>query len=418
MIMNIAVISTPNFGHINILKRFVNELKSDKFNFTFILASWTNYVITDEIIELEKISENIPIVIESSCTANNTGDTYCRVIELLPLFLEKCKNFNLIIYDLMCPEGYIVGKLLKIDTICVEPSYVGIFDNSSINYELELKNNIHHINKIENTYNIDLVNNILLISGNLALLSKRNIIFSWDKLITCGDFNKNTDEIKKICYFVRPTIPSINLPIKSEHKLIYFSIGTIAPGLIWDQLKKSSMETLHIFIKLIYDILISICEDRKDINMIVSSKRPVNEITDVKIPNNMYIYKTLNQIEVLRGADLFITHCGANSVNEAIDSETPVIGIPLMFDQHICAKAIEKLDIGYVFLHENYNESHDYPNSENIYFRYPFCINNFDQAKTILISSIDTILNKSYVNQFESIKNHQKLFFNNLLLKK
>jgi len=64
------------------------------------------------------------------------------------------------------------------------------------------------------------------------------------------------------------------------------------------------------------------------------------------IPNNMYVYSFVPQIDVLNHTDVFITHCGMNSINEAIKAGVPMIGMPFINDQIENANQIEKLKIG------------------------------------------------------------------------
>lgn len=52
------------------------------------------------------------------------------------------------------------------------------------------------------------------------------------------------------------------------------------------------------------------------------------------------------QTEILKHADLFITHCGVNSINESISAQVPMLGIPLMGDQYEGAHKIELCNIG------------------------------------------------------------------------
>lgn len=53
------------------------------------------------------------------------------------------------------------------------------------------------------------------------------------------------------------------------------------------------------------------------------------------------------QLEVLKRAHVFVTHCGMNSMNEAIKYAVPVVGIPIEGDQPVVAwRACEQLELG------------------------------------------------------------------------
>lgn len=65
-----------------------------------------------------------------------------------------------------------------------------------------------------------------------------------------------------------------------------------------------------------------------------------------KIPNNIYAYSYVPQVEVLQHADVFLTHCGMNSVNEAISNGVPMVAMPFINDQILNAQRITQLEIG------------------------------------------------------------------------
>ncbi len=61
---------------------------------------------------------------------------------------------------------------------------------------------------------------------------------------------------------------------------------------------------------------------------------------------NIYAYSFVPQVEVLQHADVFLTHCGMNSVNEAMIYGVPMVTMPFINDQISNAKRIESLGIG------------------------------------------------------------------------
>jgi zeaxanthin glucosyltransferase len=98
-------------------------------------------------------------------------------------------------------------------------------------------------------------------------------------------------------------------------KLIYCSFGTIEPK------KKKAMLS---FLKKLFQVdtdesyllLISLNSDQKDID-------------GLTVHENIYIFKSLPQLEILRHADLFITHGGLNSIKESIWAGVPVLVYPI-----------------------------------------------------------------------------------------
>lgn len=66
-------------------------------------------------------------------------------------------------------------------------------------------------------------------------------------------------------------------------------------------------------------------------------------------PKNFTIAGKVNQIQVLQHADVFITHCGMNSVNEAIYYGVPCVLFPQHSEEYAVAVRMEELGLG-VFL--------------------------------------------------------------------
>lgn len=65
-----------------------------------------------------------------------------------------------------------------------------------------------------------------------------------------------------------------------------------------------------------------------------------------KIPENIYAYSFVPQIEVLKHADVFLTHCGMNSINEAMSLGVPMVAMPYINDQLTNAKQITSCGLG------------------------------------------------------------------------
>ena len=59
-----------------------------------------------------------------------------------------------------------------------------------------------------------------------------------------------------------------------------------------------------------------------------------------RIPGNIYACSFVPQIEVLRHTDVFLTHCGMNSVNEALYEGVPMVAMPFVNDQITNARRI------------------------------------------------------------------------------
>jgi MGT family glycosyltransferase len=65
-----------------------------------------------------------------------------------------------------------------------------------------------------------------------------------------------------------------------------------------------------------------------------------------EIPPNFLVKSFLPQLEILKRADVFITHAGFNSVNEALYFGVPMLALPQINDQHMVAKRLVSMQLG------------------------------------------------------------------------
>ncbi|MFN2256773.1 MAG: nucleotide disphospho-sugar-binding domain-containing protein, partial [Candidatus Promineifilaceae bacterium] len=64
------------------------------------------------------------------------------------------------------------------------------------------------------------------------------------------------------------------------------------------------------------------------------------------IPDNFTVAQFVPQLSILDEADLFITHAGMNSINEAVMARVPMIGVPNTIEQSVNAFRVEQLHGG------------------------------------------------------------------------
>ena len=115
---------------------------------------------------------------------------------------------------------------------------------------------------------------------------------------------------------------------KGEKSVVYISLGTIVKGA-----KKFFQQCMEAF--------------RDDpVDVIISTGKTFDVGKLKNVPPNVHVYSSVPQIEVLRMADVFITHGGMNSISEALVYEVPMIVIPFMADQPVNARQVETLGLG------------------------------------------------------------------------
>lgn len=115
---------------------------------------------------------------------------------------------------------------------------------------------------------------------------------------------------------------------KGDRPLIYISLGTILKGVV--SFFQNCVEAFR----------------GEDVDVIVSVGKQFDIRKLKNVPENIKIYPYVPQIEVLKQADVFVTHGGMNSVSEALVYGVPMVVIPFVSDQPVNAACIEKLGVG------------------------------------------------------------------------
>lgn len=116
--------------------------------------------------------------------------------------------------------------------------------------------------------------------------------------------------------------------VKGNRPVIYISLGTIIKGDI-----AFFQKCIEAFRGENVDVIISVGQKFK-------TKKLKN------VPDNIHIYSTVPQVDVLDFADVFVTHGGMNSVSESLVKGTPMVVIPFVSDQPVNAGQIEALGLG------------------------------------------------------------------------
>ncbi|WEV68032.1 glycosyltransferase [Bifidobacterium sp. ESL0769] len=84
----------------------------------------------------------------------------------------------------------------------------------------------------------------------------------------------------------------------------------------------------------------------KDVTVILSAGHNFQRDKLGEIPDNIHIYKSVEQLSVLCKASVFLTHGGMNSVNEALYYGVPLVAVPMADDQPAVAARLAELGLG------------------------------------------------------------------------
>ncbi|MEE1281790.1 MAG: macrolide family glycosyltransferase [Acutalibacteraceae bacterium] len=116
--------------------------------------------------------------------------------------------------------------------------------------------------------------------------------------------------------------------VKEEKPVIYISLGTVVKG---------AVAFFQKFIEAFRD---------EPVDVIISVGKRFDTKNLKNVPQNIHIYNSVPQLEVLKISDVFVTHGGMNSVSEALVYGVPMVVIPFTADQPVNARCVEKLGVG------------------------------------------------------------------------
>lgn len=252
------------------------------------------------------------------------------------LEIIRRENPDYIIHDSLCTWGKHIASILDIPAVNLMHSFP--ITNSSITFNSEtaalllnvglykLKNKLTRNNPqklLKSTYGIDLSLGDILVNKEAI-----NIVY------TSQHMEPNIFQKSKTYRFVGPS-----LFFKNEHnnfpfdklkgkKVVYISLGTLlnANTEFFNKcIKAFSNTNYYVVISTGFDI-------------------GKNELSD--IPDNFLIKKSVPQQKLLEQVDVFITHAGMNSVNEAICRGVPMILLPHTYEQKLIANRTVEMGLG------------------------------------------------------------------------
>ncbi len=161
------------------------------------------------------------------------------------------------------------------------------------------------------------VKNILDIIANDA--STHTIVY------TSPAFQPFSETFSEKYAFVGPSIRSIAAEVeKKRDKLIYISMGTVNNDML--PFYKTCISALR---DTAYQVIMS-----------VGNLVSINDLG--KLPENISVFSHVDQIAVLKKADVFVSHCGMNSTSESLYFSVPLLMLPQTVEQKgVCQRVLE-----------------------------------------------------------------------------
>ena len=250
--------------------------------------------------------------------------------------LEQIKQWNpdCIVADSMALWGKLIAKKLRIPFVSSTTTFA-FNKNSAKVMQSSLKDLFQvlmqmgkakkHIRRLqENGYEIK--NAIDIIQND----NDTNTI-----VYTSLEFQPYSDSFSDKYVFVGPSIrPANGVFEKTREKLVYISMGTVNNDMISfyknciDALKDSD-----------YQVVLSVGSQ-------VDSKQLEAWVRQLESKAQFHVLPYVDQIAVLEKADAFLTHCGMNSVSEALYFKVPLVMYPQTKEQKGVAFRVHELGAG------------------------------------------------------------------------
>ncbi len=259
-------------------------------------------------------------------------------IDKLEYNLEEIRQENpdCIIHDSLCTWGKFTASILGIPAVNLMHSYP--ITNSSISltahsipllikiglYKFSNKFRKHDVKSlIKKRYNINLsISDVLINEEDI------NIVYTSKQMALSIYHMENTYRFVGPSLFFKNEQNNFPFDKLRDKSVIYISLGTLHN-------KNSDFyrKCLKAFSNKKYYIVIS-----------VGFKTNLDEFKN--IPKNFLIMQSVPQQKLLGYVDLFITHAGMNSVNEAICSGVPMLLLPHHLEQEMIARRVEEMGLG------------------------------------------------------------------------
>ena len=146
---------------------------------------------------------------------------------------------------------------------------------------------------------------------------------------TSPEFQPCADTFSDKYAFIGPSIRPVQTPfVKTKEKLVYISMGTVNNNML--QLYRQLIDAL---VDAPYQVVLSVGNaiSPKDFGA---------------LPEHISVHNHVDQIGVLEQADVFVSHCGMNSVNESLYFGVPLVMLPQTPEQNGVAARVLELGAG------------------------------------------------------------------------
>lgn len=331
-------LSIPSYGHVNPTLGVVDELvkcgeevvyySSEEFrerieNTGAIFKSYNHEIIQKPKVINQNTNKNrsfMPIIMAlESCE---------RTIEQV-LDDVKDTKFDYIGYGAMLPFGKLIAQILRIPSFS---SFEVFATTQEIQTLAKVKEKVSANDFVMNKYRE--VSNRIKEKYGIEIPKIADILFNKGDInfaYTSEYFVSHIENYDNTFKFIGPPVYNIeedlsNFPYKEIEgkRVIYISLGTVFGS----------------FNTNLYDIFLKAF---KEVDAAIVMTAYNTDLSEFDIPKNFIIRNYISQGEILKYAEVAVTHAGMNSTNDLLVNNIPFVAIPLGADQHYMASRSEEL---------------------------------------------------------------------------
>ena len=334
----IAFFCIPAHGHTNPTLEVVKELIHQGHEVKYysyecmkekIISTGADYISCDRYDFKQKLT---------AADGKRIGEDMSFAIEVLvnstlamdDALLEQIKQWkpDCIVADSMALWGKLIAKKLNIPFVSSTTTFAFNKDSAKVmkgslrdffKVILQMIKAKRHIKRLqENGYDIKSVFDIIQNDNNTNTI-----------VYTSSEFQPYSETFSDKFAFVGPSIRTATEDVeKKRDKLIYISMGTVNNDMM-----------------LFYKNCISALADT-DYQVIMSVGNIVSVEKFGKLPEKISVFSHVDQIAVLKQADVFLSHCGMNSVSESLYFGVPLVMLPQTSEQKGVAERVFQLGAG------------------------------------------------------------------------
>ncbi len=247
-----------------------------------------------------------------------------------PMLAGDVREFqpDCIVADSVCFWGKLTARKYKLPFVCSTTTFA--FNQYSSRY---MKNSPHEL--------LDMILGMPRVNRALRRLRPLGYNIKSALSITQNDNDTNTivytskqfqpcaDTFSDRYAFIGPAVK--DTPVRrtpGQQPLVYISLGTVINNR--PDFYKSCIAALKAM----------------DVKVVISCGKYMDPAKLGSLPSGVTAYPYVNQMEVLSRADVFITHCGMNSVSESLYMGVPMVLAPQSGEEFAVARRTEEVGAG------------------------------------------------------------------------